>query len=50
MSEKYAAAAQSLPLLGKPFIEADAGLTPGLDDVTGKSLPLLGKPFIEARR
>ena len=36
----------SLPLLGKPFIEA-----PRLAEATAQSLaslPLLGKPFIEA--
>ena len=36
----------SLPLLGKPFIEATAPSPAG--STTATSLPLLGKPFIEA--
>ena len=37
-----------LPLLGKPFIEAEAGDVEGL--IGAGLLPLLGKPFIEATR
>ena len=36
----------SLPLLGKPFIEASA--TRAAPTAPAGSLPLLGKPFIEA--
>ena len=39
--------AVSLPLLGKPFIEAHRRLRGSLQ-LRAKSLPLLGKPFIEA--